>query len=161
MPMRKLRLALVTTHPPGKGSLNEYAYHFVRFLRHKEEVAEVILLVDHLEDGEQYRFEDHPHFAPVRVVPCWDFGRSDNVLRIRAAVQQAKPDGVLFNIQFASFGNGKIPASLGLLTPGMLKRAGYPTIVLLHNIMETVDLRSARALRRIPSSSQWSGSPAA
>ena len=143
MPMRKLRLALVTTHPPGKGSLNEYAYHFVRFLRHKEEVAEVILLVDHLEDGEQYKFEDHPHFAPVRVVPCWDFGRSDNVLRIRAAVEQAKPDGVLFNIQFASFGNGKIPASLGLLTPGMLKRAGYPTIVLLHNIMETVDLRSA------------------
>ena len=143
MPMRKLRLALVTTHPPGKGSLNEYAYHFVRFLRHKEEVAEVILLVDHLQDGEQYRFEDHPHFAPVRVVPCWDFGRSDNVLRIRAAVQQAKPDGVLFNIQFASFGNGKIPASLGLLAPGMLKRAGYPTIVLLHNIMETVDLRSA------------------
>ncbi len=143
MPMRKLRLALVTTHPPGKGSLNEYAYHFVRFLRHKEEVAEVILLVDSLQDGEQYRFEDHPHFAPVRVVPCWDFGRSDNVLRIRHAVQQAKPDGVLFNIQFASFGSGKIPASLGLLTPGMLKRAGYPTIVLLHNIMETVDLRSA------------------
>jgi len=143
MPMRKLRLAIVTTHPPGKGSLNEYAYHFVRFLRHKEEVAEVILLVDNLQDGEQYRFEDHPHFAPVRVVPCWDFGRSDNVLRIRAAVQQAKPDGVLFNIQFASFGSGKLPASLGLLAPGMLKRAGYPTIVLLHNIMETVDLRSA------------------
>ena len=86
MPMHKLRLALVTTHPPGKGSLNEYAYHFVRFLRHKEEVAEVILLVDHLEDGEQYQFEDHPHYAPVRVVPCWDFGRSDNVLRIRSAV---------------------------------------------------------------------------
>ena len=143
MLMRKLRLAIVTTHPPGKGSLNEYAYHFVRFLRHKEEVAEVILLVDSLQDGEQYRFEDHPHYAPVRVVPCWDFGRSDNVLRIRAAVQQTKPDGVLFNIQFASFGNGKIPASLGLLAPGMLKRAGYPTIVLLHNIMETVDLRSA------------------
>ncbi|MFN8464508.1 MAG: glycosyltransferase [Caldilineaceae bacterium] len=141
--MRKLRLALVTTHPPGKGSLNEYAYHFVRFLRHKEEVAEVILLVDSLQDGEQYRFEDHPHYAPVRVVPCWDFGRSDNVLRIRSAVQQTKPDGVLFNIQFASFGSGKIPASLGLLAPGMLKRAGYPTIVLLHNIMETVDLRSA------------------
>jgi glycosyltransferase involved in cell wall biosynthesis len=139
----KLRLAIVTTHPPGKGSLNEYAYHFVRFLRHKEEVAEVILLVDELPPPEEYAFEAHPHLAPVQVVPCWGFGRSDNALRIKAAVQRTQPHGVLFNIQFASFGSGKVPASLGLMAPGMLARAGYPTIVLLHNIMETVDLRSA------------------
>jgi glycosyltransferase involved in cell wall biosynthesis len=138
-----LRLAIVTTHPPGKGSLNEYGYHFVRFLRHKPEVAEVILLVDRLPDGEVYEFEDHPHWAPVHVIPCWDFGRSDNALRIRSAVQKMRPDGVLFNIQFASFGSGKVPASLGLLTPALLTRMGCPTIVLLHNIMETVDLRSA------------------
>jgi glycosyltransferase involved in cell wall biosynthesis len=143
MPTPKLRLAIVTTHPPGKGSLNEYAYHFVRFLRHKEEVREVILLVDELPPPQRYAFEEHPHLAPVQVIPCWDFGRSDNALRIRGAVQQARPDGVLFNIQFASFGSGKLPASLGLMAPSLLKRAGYPTIVLLHNIMETVDLRSA------------------
>jgi glycosyltransferase involved in cell wall biosynthesis len=143
MPTPKLRLAIVTTHPPGKGSLNEYAYHFVRFLRHKEEVGEIILLVDRLPDGRQYTFEDHPYLAPVRVLPCWEFGRSDNALRIRAAVQATQPDGVLFNIQFATFGSSKIPASLGLMAPSMLKRAGYPTIVLLHNIMETVDLQGA------------------
>jgi glycosyltransferase involved in cell wall biosynthesis len=50
---------------------------------------------------------------------------------------------VLFNIQFASFGSGKVSGALGLLTPALVKLAGYPTIVLLHNIMETVDLKSA------------------
>ncbi len=143
MPTRRLRLAIVTTHPPGSGSLNEYAYHFVRFLRQKEEVGEIILLPDELPSGQYYEFENRPDLAPVRVVPCWKFGGKDNPLRIRAAVREADPDGVLFNIQFASFGSGKIPATLGLTAPVLVKRAGYPTIVLLHNIMETVDLKSA------------------
>ena len=51
MPTRRLRLAIVTTHPPGSGSLNEYAYHFVRFLRQKAEVSEIILLPDELPAG--------------------------------------------------------------------------------------------------------------
>lgn len=143
MPTPKLRLAIVTTHPPGKGSLNEYAFHFVRFLRQKAEVSEVILLTDELPPGESYAFEDRPGLAPILVVPCWKFGSMTNALRIRSAVKRANPDGVLFNIQFASFGDGKIAATLGLTTPPLVKFAGYPTIVLLHNIMEMVDLKSA------------------
>jgi glycosyltransferase involved in cell wall biosynthesis len=143
MPTPKLRLAIVTTHPPGSGSLNEYAFHFIRFLRQKDEVGEIILLVDALPDGQVYSFEEHAGLAPVRVVPCWVFGSATNAVRIWSAVRKANPDGVLFNIQFASFGSGKIPASLGLTAPAMIRRSGYPTIVLLHNIMETVDLKSA------------------
>jgi glycosyltransferase involved in cell wall biosynthesis len=67
----------------------------------------------------------------------------DNILRIRKAVRDANPDIVLFNIQFASFGDKKIPATLGLLTPWLLKRDGHKVVVLLHNIMETVNLKSA------------------
>ncbi len=142
MPMPKLRLAIVTTHPPGRGSLNEYAYHFVRFLRQKEEVGEVILLPDRLPPGQVYHFEARHDLAPVRVVPCWSFDAKDNAFCIRSAVCQANPDAVLFNIQFATFGSRKVAATLGLAAPYLVKRAGYPTIVLLHNIMETVDLRS-------------------
>jgi glycosyltransferase involved in cell wall biosynthesis len=58
-------------------------------------------------------------------------------------VRAARPDVVLFNIQFASFGSAKVSAALGLLTTALVKAAGFPTIVLLHNIMETVDLKSA------------------
>ncbi|GAB4443509.1 MAG: glycosyltransferase family 4 protein [Anaerolineae bacterium] len=143
-----MRVAMVTTHPPGKGSLNEYAFHFVRYMRHKAEVEEIILLVDELDEGETYSgvgapARDGDYQAEVSVKPCWRFGAWNNALRILSAVKAARPDVVLFNIQFASFGSGKIPATLGLTAPALVKRAGFPTVVLLHNIMETVDLKNA------------------
>lgn len=142
-----MRIAIVTTFPPGDGSLNEYAYHFVSSLREKPEVGEVILLTDELRDGHIYPenggFDSTDGAAPVSIVPCWRFGAPANALRILQAVRRIDPDIVLFNIQFATFGRGKAAASLGLAAPALLKAAGYATIVLLHNIMETVDLRSA------------------
>ena len=50
---------------------------------------------------------------------------------------------MLFNIQFASFADKKIAATLGLLTPWLVKKTGFHTVVLLHNIVETVNLKSA------------------
>ena len=142
---KKLRIAMVTTHPPSQNSLNEYAFHFVRFLRTKPELAELFLLVDELPEGENYDEVMNPEIGgvPVQAIPCWQFNNLKNALSIKRAVQKIKPDIVLFNIQFASFGDSKVAATLGLLTPLLLKMAGYPSVVLLHNIMETVDLKSA------------------
>ena len=143
--MEKLiRIAIVTTHPPSKGSLNEYAFHFVRFLKTKvENVKEIILLVDELPAGESYSFTHEQDMAPIRCVPCWKFGAMDNLFRIRRAVREVNPDIVMFNIQFASFADKKIPATLGLFIPWLLKLSGFNVVVLLHNIMETVNLKSA------------------
>jgi len=145
MASQKLKIAIVTTHPPGSGSLNEYAYHFVRYLRLKSDVGEVVLLTDQLPAGESYAEVTAPvaGSAPVTAVSCWRFDDPTNPWRILKAVRQCQPDVVLFNIQFASFGAGKVAAALGLMTPALLKMMGFPTIVLLHNIMETVDLKSA------------------
>ena len=134
-----MRIAVVTTYPPGTGSLNEYAYHFVRFLRHKPDVEQIVLLTDELPSGQSYPADSER----LLVRPCWRFGALGNATRILAAVRAARPDVVIFNIQFASFGSGKVAAALGLLTPALVRAAGFPTIVLLHNIMETVDLQSA------------------
>ena len=139
-----MRIAIVTTHPPSKGSLNEYAFHFVRFLKTKiENVEEIVLLVDELPEAEPYALESQPNEVPIRCLPCWKFNAADNLLRIRSAVKEVEPDIVLFNIQFASFGDKKIPAALGLLIPWLLKVSGSKVVVLLHNIMETVNLKSA------------------
>lgn len=142
---KKLRIAMVTAHPPSKSSLNEYAYHFVRFLRQKPEVAELFLLVDDLPAGESYDTvtDSTIEGAQVHAVPCWSFNSLKNPTSIVKAVKEIKPDVVLFNIQFASFGDSKLAATLGLMTPMLLKMAGFSSVVLLHNIMETVDLKSA------------------
>ncbi len=149
MQKRKLRVGMVTTYPPGTGSLNEYAFHFVRSFSTKSEVEELILFTDELPPGQQYGTElleveqATPLKTKLRFVPCWRFNSLLNGWRILRAVQQAKPDVVIFNIQFASFGAQKIPATLGLLTPALVRLFGIPSVVLLHNIMETVDLQNA------------------
>jgi glycosyltransferase involved in cell wall biosynthesis len=76
-------------------------------------------------------------------IPAWRFNSWGNVGRIARILRQYKPDAVLFNIQFATFGSGKLAGGLGLLAPWVSKLLGFPTIVLLHNILETVDLKSA------------------
>ena len=131
-----MRIALVSTYPPSKGSLNEYAFHFVNHLRQKPEVSEVIILADELPEGQSYSSDLH-------IVPCWRFGAWNNPWRIRKAVRELKPDVVLHNLQFATFADKRIPGALGLLTPLMIKSTGTLSTVLLHNIMETVDLEKA------------------
>ena len=139
-----MRIAIVTTHPPGKGSLTEYGYHFVRFLRTKTDIlTEIILLLDELPEGEKYEFGQETGLVPVTVRTCWKFGALNNALRIRSAVLETKPDIVLFNIQFASFAGGKVAATIGLLCPWLVRMSGIKTAVLLHNIMETVNLQQA------------------
>lgn len=141
MSEKRLRLAIVSTHPPGTGSLNEYAYHFIRFLRFEPSIEEIILFTEELPAGEQYDFDEIG--VPVKVVPCWRFNDSRNAWRIWQAIRAEKPDAVWMNVQFASFGDKKIAATLGMLLPSLLKISNIPTIVLLHNIMETVDLGNA------------------
>lgn len=140
-----MRIAVVSPYPPSQGTLNEYAYHFVRALRQKPDVEEVIVLSDELPDGERYPVPGNGpgELAPLRVIPCWRFNARRNIARIAKAVHTVQPDIVLFNIQFASFGGRKRAATMGLMAPLALKALGYPVVVLLHNIMETVDLRNA------------------
>jgi hypothetical protein len=168
MAKRRLRFGVVTTFPPGAGSLNEYAYHLVRALQYKAEVAEILLFVDELPAGKTYSAEivqDTPlaqtahnesgvaapprsgarQRAPLHFVPSWRFNGLTNWWRIVRAVRRAKADVVLFNMQFATFGDRKVAAALGLLTPFLLRLLGVPTVVLLHNIMETVDLKRQTA----------------
>ena len=139
-----MRVAFVSTYAPSTGTLNEYAHHFIKFLRQKPDVREVVVLADELPDAPNATIADtSPGLAPLRRIACWRFGGLTNAWRIVQAVRAARPDIVLFNIQFATFGGSKVPASLGLLAPALVRAAGFPCIVLLHNIMETVDLKQA------------------
>jgi glycosyltransferase involved in cell wall biosynthesis len=134
-----MRVAIISTYPPSKGSLNEYAYHFVSHLQQKSEVSELILLVDELPAGEAYPVISER----VRIVPTWRFGALTNPLRIWRKVRALKPDAVLFNIQFATFGATRVSGALGLLAPVLVKLSGCVTVVLLHNLMDTIDLNKA------------------
>lgn len=135
-----MKVAIVTAFPPSKVTLNEYGYHLVKNFVQKNEVTELVLITDKTEEPKQLDFENS---HKISVNECWEFNSYVNIFTIVKAVLKEKPDAVLFNLQFVKFGDKKIPAALGLLLPMILKILGCNTVVLLHNILEQVDLANA------------------
>lgn len=136
-----MRLAIVTAYPPSKVTLTEYGYHLVKHFRLQKEVTEIILITDRTEGGKDVDFEGDG--CRITVKECWDFNNYTNLIKINKVISDTKPDAVFFNLQFLKFGDKKIPAALGLLLPFICKLKGIPTISLLHNILEQVDLENA------------------
>jgi len=132
-----LRVALVTAYPPSQTTLNEYGYHLARHLAAKPEVRELIILHDDVEEP----VADLPEGA--KAVPAWRYGSLLNPVRIARAVRACRADVVLVNAHFTSFAAGKVAAALGLMAPVLLRASGTPTVVLLHNLVDTVDLEEA------------------
>ncbi len=135
-----MKVALVTAFPPSKVTLNEYGYHLAKNFVQNKEVSELILLSDETIEPKQLDFDNK---EKIKVRDCWKFNSYTSFFSVIKAVRQEKPDYILFNLQFVKFGDKKIPSALGLLLPMFLRLFGYKTVVLLHNIMEQVDLEKA------------------
>ena len=136
-----MKLAIVTAYPPSKLTLNEYAYHLIKHFRMQERVTEVVVLTDKTVEASTVAASNEG--CAMRIIPCWKFNSVMNPINIVKTLKKESPDAVLYNLQFMKFGDKKIPAALGLATPMLSKWAKIPTTVLLHNIMETVDLEEA------------------
>lgn len=132
-----MTIGVVSAFPPGLNSLNEFGWHMVTNLAAKPEVAEVVLFADDTDAGP-------PAAVPgVRSEVCWRFNDVRNLWRIARSVRSTRPDAVLFNLQFATFGDRKIAGGLGLLAPAVVRAMKVPTVVVLHNLVENVDMRDA------------------
>ncbi len=134
-----MKLAVVSSYPPSKVTLNEYGYYITNKFEEKSEISELYLFHDETEE-ELAIPEQHQR---IEAVPCWKFDSPWNFLRITRAALQHQPDVVFINMQFLQFGSSKIVAALGLLTPMLLRILGFRVVVLLHNIIETVDYQEA------------------
>lgn len=134
--MTQLRLALVTAFPPGRQSLNEYGLHLVRGFAARPDVAEVVVLADRL-SAAAVELDLGPK---VRVERVWRFNDVTSVPRCLGALMRLRPDGVIWNLQAASFGDRELPAGLGLCAPALSRVAGLRGGVIAHNIIAGVDL---------------------
>lgn len=133
-----LRIALVSAFPPGTQSLNEYGFHLAKGLAERPDVAEVIVLADKLEN-------DAPELelgAKIRVRRVWSFNSLGVTASVLAALKQEKPDGAIYNLQTATFGDREIPAALGLFAPALSRLMGIRSGVVAHNIISGIDLEN-------------------
>ena len=134
-----MKLGIVTSFPPSKVTLNEYAYHLVKHFVQNKNIDKVILYCDKTIDDKTL---DFPYSEKVHVIECWNFNSYKTIFSVFKAIQKSKPDQVLFNLQFMKFGDKKIVAALGLMLPMLVRLFGTNTTVLIHNILETVDLKN-------------------
>lgn len=136
-----MKIAVVSAFPPSKVTLNEYAFHLVKSFNEHQKVTEIVLLTDvHVSPNDLPQTSND---CKITVEKCWSFNSYKNLYTITKAIKKIQPDGVLFNLQFMKFGDKKIPAALGLMAPMLCKWMKVPSVVLLHNILEEVDLSSS------------------
>jgi glycosyltransferase involved in cell wall biosynthesis len=135
------RLGVLTAFPPGRNSLNEFGFHLVNHLAANDDVESVVVFADATNAGDPIELEANS--GKVENVVCWSFNSLTNPIKIMRAVRKAKIDALIVNLQFATFGDSKIAGGLGLLTPALVKKMGVPTAVVLHNLVDNVDMQDA------------------
>lgn len=118
-----MRLAVVTNYYPDQRPLSEYGYHLVRGLKKARPEAEVIVLAS------------SP--GPKDVWRPWGYGQSNLPLQLLAALRDLRPDGVLINCLFTSWGDTHLANLLGFLTFPFVARKWF-TIGLVHHLPQTI-----------------------
>jgi len=131
------RIGVITAFPPGRNSLNEFGFHLVTHMAANDQLDRVVVLADETPEGTPLEIDG------TESVVSWKFNSLTNPLRLVRAVRKAKVDAVLVNLQFATFGDTKIAGGLGLLVPAILSKSGIPTGVILHNLVDNVDMEDA------------------
>ena len=129
-------VAIVTAFPPSVGSLNEYGLHLVNAFAARADIEKIIVIADRYEGG----MPELDLGPKVDVRRVWRFNDSLAGFHILRALKSSPAENALYNLQTASFGDSEIPAALGLLTPAVSQRLGVPSGVIMHNLVEAVDL---------------------
>ncbi|MEP3890774.1 MAG: glycosyltransferase [Hellea sp.] len=129
-------LAIVTAFPPSAGSLNEYGFHLVNAFAARADIEKIIVIADKYDDAAA-ELDLGPKVEVRRV---WRFNSPFAGFHILKALKTCKAEGALYNLQTASFGDSEIPAALGLLTPALSHKLSVPSGVIMHNLVEAVDL---------------------
>lgn len=135
-----MKIALVSAFPPGQQSLNEYGLHLAKGLADNTNVSEVIIIADLLP-------KDLPELnlgPKISVRRTWGFNDPKAGFAILRALHAEGADGVLWNVQTASFGDKEIPAALGLAAPALARLFGFPSGVIAHNLISGIDLDSTQ-----------------
>lgn len=131
------KVVIVSTLPPINTSLSEYGKFLVEGLIDTSVDTEIHVLADVAEDVAPVQEMANDRLTVTR---AWRFNSWSNPLKLIKKLFDIQPDVVIFNLQFASFGNGKIPAMLGLSTPMIARRLGFKVITVLHNMVDAMAL---------------------
>ncbi|HAV76832.1 MAG TPA: hypothetical protein DCX53_05690 [Anaerolineae bacterium] len=137
---RFMHLTIVSPFPPAITGIGQYGYHVTRALAQSGMFSRITVLAGSYINGE------HPnHLGSTELEYCWAPGQLKARQAILSGVKRLSPDLVWFNVGASVFGKSPLVNLSGLITPMLVQRMGYPTVVTLHELIELTDLRTLDA----------------
>jgi len=135
-----MHLTIVSPFPPTITGIGQYGYHVTRALAHSRLFSRITVLAGSLNHGITPN-----HLGLTEIEYCWAPSLPSARQAILSHVKHLSPDLVWFNLGASVFGKSPWLNLSGLLTPMLVQRMGYPTIVTLHELIELSDLRALDA----------------
>jgi glycosyltransferase involved in cell wall biosynthesis len=135
-----MHLAIVTPYPPAITGIGQYGYHVSKVLVRTGAFERVTLLTS--------RAAGAASFDPVEgleIERVWEPDRLDAGWRIVARLRQLKPDLVWYNLGVSAFGRSALANIISLHGPAVTRNLGFPSVITLHEMVETANLRALRA----------------
>ncbi|XES76080.1 MAG: glycosyltransferase [Candidatus Bathyarchaeia archaeon] len=130
-----LRVCLVSSYPPNRARLSEYAKNLVNAIKAKSSIGRIYLLADKTNLDEVS--EDDPKVEVLRV---WQPDNPFSILGIILQIVKLKPDVVHFNIHFQSYGKSRLANFAGFSLTFLSRLLGFKVLVEVHNLGEKVKL---------------------
>jgi len=131
-----LRVCFVSSYPPNRARLSEYAQNLVAALANRQAVDTLCLLVDKSSFSES----EVPKNPKVKVYRVWKADSIFSVLNVMWYILKLKPDIVHFNISFQSFGKSKLTNLSGLSLILLCRLFSFRVLASVHTLADMADL---------------------
>ena len=131
-----LRVCFVSSYPPNRARLSEYAQNLVAALASRPAIDTLYLLVDKSDRSEDVLPED----PKVKVLRVWKADNLLSILSVMYYILKLRPDVVHFNVSFQSFGKNKLTNVTGLSLILLCRLLGFRVLAGVHTLGEKTDL---------------------
>lgn len=130
-----LRVCFVSSYPPNRARLSEYAQNLVTALTNREAIDELYLLVD--KANSPNGTSPNPK---VKIYRIWQADSLFSILKVMHYIIKLRPNIVHFNVSFQSFGQSKITNLSGLSLILLSRIFGFKVLAGVHTFAEMADL---------------------
>ncbi len=130
-----MHLAMISPYPPTLTGISQYGYYVSRALVQTRAFERISVL------SNAPICQVKGDFArPVYLEHAWQPQSLGTAWRILERLRNLSPDVVWLNLGASIFGSSGLANLAGFLIPGLVRAAGFPTVVTLHELIELADL---------------------
>jgi glycosyltransferase involved in cell wall biosynthesis len=132
-----LRICFVSSYPPNRARLSEYAQDLAKEIANRPKIDEMYLLIDKSVGLDCPIPNDN---SKIKIRRIWKADDSLSILGIIIYVLKLRPQVVHFNIAFQSYGRSRLANFTGISLIFLCRLLGFKVLVGLHNLADKVDL---------------------